>query len=317
MMRVQALVKKLEQEIRERDARILHDYPIAAYLQMVRSYPRLKSYQYISPDVKNFCQAVLGRGGEAVLELYHKCLLLSLIVRALETNLDNMKIPDEIRGFYQIDFERITSDIERKVHEPGFYRYPDDKFMKDLGVCSLCLIPAGVQKLDLSTLPLIFLFRNGPVQLVARLRFVLLELGGMSPLFNQHTDSHDPHLMSHFHPDGWRRTYVRFADIAALNPEIRGVYGQTWFIDPQLDKISPKLAYVLHINQSNGATLFRLGPSPQGIADATFKSPRRKELYDKGEYIPQDYMQVWPRKKLIQWAEEQKSMEDWDQVADP
>jgi hypothetical protein len=308
IMRVHVLEQSLEQKIRSSRGRLLEDYPIAGYVDLIRKYPRLKSYQYISPEVKRLCEAVHTRGGEGVMELYHKCLLLALIIRALETSLGNMKIPDEIRGYYHLNFERITGDIENGTQEPGFYRYPDDKFMKDLGVCSLCLIPAGVQKLDLSTLPLIFLYRNGPAQLVARLRFIFLELGGMSPLFNQHTDSHDPHLMAQFNPEGWRRTYMRFADIVAMNPEIRGVYGQTWFLDPQLDRVSPKLAYVMHINQTNGAAIFQLGSSPQGIADATFKSPTRRRLYELGEYIPQDYMQVWTRKKLISWAEEQKKL---------
>jgi hypothetical protein len=222
--------------------------------------------------------------------------------------LGGMRVPPEVRVYYEINFQRIVDDIEGGIHPQGFYRYPNDKFLKDLGVCSLCLIPVGSQKLDLSRLPLAFLFKNGPVQLAARLKFVCLELGGMSPLYNQHTDSHDPHLMSFFNPEGWRRTYVRFADVLAMNPGIRGVYGKTWFLDPQLGWASPKLSYVMRINQTNGAGIFPLGPSRQGTADALFKSPTRRKLYEQGVYIPQDFMQVWSRKKLIQWAWEQKRL---------
>ncbi len=307
VMRIHALKQQLEKQIAAFSPVLLKDFPIKTYMELIDRYPKVGNYTYMSPEVKKLADTISRSCSSEVFESYHKCLLLSFIERAQEKS-EFLSLPGEIRTYYSLNFERIFHDIESGVHEAGFYLYPSDKFLKDLGVCSLRLIPAGAQKLNLSPLPADFLFRNGTSQFIIGLAYVLFELRGFRPLYNMHTDSHDTHLMSEFNPAGWRNFLVRAADLIKLNPSVKGVFGKTWFVDPQLEKISPRLCYVRHIFNRNGGRFFYLGPCTSGIEDAVYKSPTRKKLYEYGKYIPKEYLGVWSGRSLIQWAERQKAL---------
>lgn len=304
---IRTLKSKIERQIQSANPRILKDFPLERCSDLIAGYPRLASYMYVSPEVKQFCDAILTNSNGHVMELYNKCLLLGLMEKALD-RLDGLKITEEIKGFYMMNFERILREIEINENPAGFYMYPDDKFLKELGVCSLRMIPAGAQKISLSPLPVNFLFKDVRAQFIEALKFVLFDLKGVNLFYSIHTDSHDPHLMSEFNPQGWRVFLLRCADILKLNPEVKGVFGISWFIDPQLERISPKVCYVRHILYKSGGKIFFVAPAMSSIQDAVYKSPTRKQLYERGKYIPRDYIGIWPRKALISWADTEKGL---------
>jgi hypothetical protein len=117
-----------------------------------------------------------------------------------------------------------------------------------------------------------------------------------------HTDSNDPELMSDFNPEGWERFYRRTAALLELHTRVRGVFGVSWFFDPELETISPRLAYLRTKVTRNGGRLFRLGPSAQSRADATARSEMRRRLVAEGRYAPTRYLLILPRGPLMQWA---------------
>lgn len=305
--RLHFLKEKIEGQIHAADPTLLRDFPFGMYMDLIESYPQIANYTYVSDGARQLSEGIFMRSDRDTLELYHRGLLLALIDKALDS-LNMLHLPDDINRYYHLSFERIAQDLEKNTHEPGFYLYPNDKFFKELGVCSLRLIPAGAQKISLSSLPAEFIFRNGMSQFMEGVLYVLSELKGFKPLYNMHTDSHDPFLMSEFNEKGWRNFLIRAAEMLKLNPEVRGIFGKTWFVDPQLEEISPRLCYVRKIFNQNGGRFFYIGPSTNGIEDAVYKSPTRKQLYDRGKYIPKDYLGIWSRKKLIPWAERQKRL---------
>jgi hypothetical protein len=304
---IHALKTKLEKQIQTANPKLLKDFPLERYCSLIAGYPRLANYAYVSPEVKKFCDAVLMNSNGHVLELYNKCLLLELMEKAVD-RLDHLRLTHEIKGLYLINFERIVREIENNENTSGFYMYPDDKFLKELGVCSLKMIPAGAQKISLSPLPVGFLFKEVKSQFIEALKFVVFDLKGVNLFYSIHTDSHDPHLMSEFNAQGWRVFLMRCSDILKLNPEVKGIFGISWFIDPQLEKISPKVCYVRHILYQSGGKIFFVAPAVSSIQDAVYKSPTRKQLYDRGKYIPRDYIGIWPRKALISWADKEKGL---------
>ena len=79
--------------------------------------------------------------------------------------------------------------------------------------------------------------------------------------------------------------------------------GLSWFYDPYLKEISPSLNYLREIVIDNGGSLYYVGPNESAIRNATLLSMKRKELYEEGKYMPTNYLYIWPKKKLIQWAE--------------
>jgi hypothetical protein len=90
------------------------------------------------------------------------------------------------------------------------------------------------------------------------------------------------------------------AEMLERHEEIKGMFGASWFYDPQLENISPRLMYLQKIPLAGGAQMFYMGADRTGNALA--KSKTRLKLYEEGRYRPQEYMLVWPRKELMAWA---------------
>lgn len=95
------------------------------------------------------------------------------------------------------------------------------------------------------------------------------------------------------------------ADLLKIKKYVKGVIGLTWLYDPKLKEISPELAYLREMVEENGASLFLVGTNQATIENATRLSPKRRELYMAEDYIPTSYIYVWPRKKIIEWAEKE------------
>jgi hypothetical protein len=293
--RVTRLAEKQEAAITRAAPALLERLPVEGYIERLARYPRCTSYRYTSRTVRAWCAAIRERGSESLLQDYHRLLLLRLIQRA-PTRLERIELTDEVRGMFERNLERIVNAIESDS-EPASYTYAEDRFRKQLGVCNLTLIPAGAQKIHLDTLPRTLLVKHplGSARLVA-------ELGGVQPIYQMHTDSNDPELMADFNPEGWARFYRRTAELLEIYPRVRGVFGSSWFFDPELESISPRLTYLRTLVTHNGGRLFRLGSSAQSTADATAKSQTRRRLVAEGRYSPISYLLIWPSRPLVEWA---------------
>jgi len=281
---------------------LLVRFPIWKYLNYLDCYPEIGDYLYLSRDVSNYCKAIVEYSDERTLEIYQKLVLVTLISRA-RRQLASKVSPGEIKELYESNFRRIIREIETNMNPSGFYRYPEDKFFKELGVCNLRMIPTGARKIHLGGLARRFLFKKGPKQFFQGIIFIVFELKGTKPLYEMHTDSHDPDLMADFNYEGFTRAYMRIAQLLKLNENVRGVFASSWFYDPQLAVISPRLAYLREIITNNGGRCFYWGASGQATKDAILKSPTRSQLYKEGRYRPIKYMVVWSREKMLRWAD--------------
>jgi len=299
------LGNKLTAEIRAYDRDLLDKFPLDRYISYLDNYPEIGGYNYLGNEVREYCNNIIKSSHEKIMELYHKLILITLILKAKD-KLDSKRLPEDINILYGSNFERIVKDFESNA--PGFYKYPNDKFFKDLAICTLRMIPIGALKMHLNAIPKKILFKKGWGQFIRDIVFVLFEPGGFKPLYQMHIDSHDPDLTAQYNYEGRRRAYIRVAEILKINYKIKGVFASNWYFDPQLEEISPRLNHVRDLFVKNGGQLFYLGPSAQGIMDATLNSPTRRRLYNEGRYIPRDYMAVWPRKKIIEWANKQQHL---------
>jgi hypothetical protein len=96
------------------------------------------------------------------------------------------------------------------------------------------------------------------------------------------------------------------AEMLALNPQVRGIAGVSWFYDPCVAIISPHLAYI-QTPINHGAFLAKMGSDAHHVANATIRSSVRQKLYREGKYLPTCYLLAWPRNALIEWARQLKS----------
>jgi hypothetical protein len=90
------------------------------------------------------------------------------------------------------------------------------------------------------------------------------------------------------------------AEMLEFNPHIKGVSGGSWFYDPEIENVSPRLAYLRQRPQQRGAYVFYSHVDIDG--GALSKSQTRRDLYDQGKYLPKAYFIVWPRQKVIAWS---------------
>ena len=293
----------LEAALRTRDSRLLTDWPIETYLGSLDLYPEISCFSFISPTVHSACDAIQKRVGGDGLAMYHQLVLLTLAHRS-RLVLPGRNIPEDVRSLCIGDLDRIVGEIVNGAAPAGRYHYP--QMCKDLAVCALRLIPAGVAKLHLHSLPRRFLLTSNPRSLARAWWLVLADLVGTSPLYEYHMDSNDPACLPQFNPLGWSLFYRRAAELLRCNPQVKGLFGITWFYDPVLEVISPRLAYLRKLITDHGGKLFKFGPCDnQSIEDATLRSPTRRLLWEQGKYTPTRYLAVWPRRELIAWAERQ------------
>lgn len=298
----QRKVLRLTAEISQGRSDILRKNPLEQYLKCLDSLPRVVSYNYISSDIESTCRQITGQGAPAM-ALYHKLVLASLIVRSQERFKSALLTDDVIHLFCQ-NFERILKAMDQ--YPPEFYQHSNDKFSKDLSVCLLRLIPMGAQKVNVNGIPRRIMIKAGPASGFGMFINILSEMGGFRPLYELHTDEHDSSALFEFTPDGWDRFYVRVAAMMELNKDIKGIFGISWFFDPQLERISPRLNFLRERPLQNGGRFFFVTQNKNGSGGALARSATRQRLFEKGEYIPANYILIWPRKQLIQWANSMK-----------
>ena len=204
-------------------------------------------------------------------------------------------LPQEVLALYGEAIDRLAAFLK----ETG-QAYDPDYWVKDLRFVLGLTSPSGAQVVDLHA-------RLGPGELVrgalaardpsAPLTYLAAQ--GWGPWFQIHTESR--HL-DEFTPEGWDRTWLRIAALLRSRPEARGVLGASWFYDPPLKAISPRLAYLQDRPVDNGAFLLLQGADPLSRERATATSPTRRQLVESGEYLPRSWIMAWPRAALLRWA---------------
>lgn len=120
------------------------------------------------------------------------------------------------------------------------------------------------------------------------------------PWLEVHTESRE---LSDFNEAGWDRAWATAAEILKRRPEMAGMLGSSWFYDPPLEQISPRLAYLRVNPLKHGAFMVHQGPGEIHTQRAATSSPTRAALIEKGEYTARSWLVAWPRAALIRWAD--------------
>jgi hypothetical protein len=277
---------------------VINEFPVETYLQAVSRYPAVAAYNHVSPEIYQLERALKERIGASGAALYFQLVLCELIQKNAPA-MASGPLPESVKSRFLVNAQRITSAIELESHPAAFYRHGDDKFLKDIGVAALRVLPAGAQKINQTRLPLRIVKGLEQLKLGA---FVALRLGKQGPIFDMHTDSHDPDLLAEFSEKGWRDFYKTVAQVLEQNPQVIGLFGIGWFFDPAVAVVSPRLSYARELALASGARSFCVGPTDGARESALATSPTRRKLYEEGKYLPQDHLVVWSRKSLIAWA---------------
>lgn len=238
-------------------------------------------------------------------EILKKIVILSCILENWDDFSHDNYSPTVLTQ-YEVIFNRILANCE---NDKGWGEQKLDVYWKELAMVRKLMFPAGAQIVEQYSG---FSIKQAlHLNNISTLRFLkFLALNGSSKGYYQiHT--YTPEL-SQFNEKGWHECYLRLATMLKINTDIKGVFGISWFYDPQLTGISPRLTYLQSTPLLGGAKSFYLGNDNTGNAISTSKS--RIKLYKDGKYIPKSYLLIWPRKELIAWADEQNQAKNRDNL---
>ncbi len=201
------------------------------------------------------------------------------------------RLPGEFLLHYGDCFHRVMDGIEAGSFP---VKLGLDLFEKDLALTRLVLIPAMAQLLyPHSGVPLRPLLAWGPKGWF----YVQGRCGGRRPFVEGHT--HDPMAGDYFNAAGWSEAYRLIALLVRSLPHLRGHVGYSWFYDPLLEELSPRLGYLRHVPVSQGARLMPMDADEDSAGLATATSPSRRAAYEAGSYLPRRYGLIWSRADLL------------------
>ncbi|PTN12339.1 hypothetical protein C8R11_104124 [Nitrosomonas aestuarii] len=294
---IENIHKTLTKDIAAIDSGLLKEFPIEVYIEFFDRIAPFHGYRYISDEIVSYCQGIALKSGKHSLDLYHRLVLVSLI-NSYRDRKKQQRIPASIQRLILQEFDRVIKGVQK--NREGFYFHENDLFAKDLGLCRLKLLPCGSELVDLqSGIPRRTLLQGGISQFLSAAFFFIAKTKGFKPYYESHWDRR---LIKFFSENEYNFCYARIADLLRNNPEISGMFSASWWFDPQLEIISPELAFLRTVPEDNGAKIFRIGTDPYAVSDAIKFSSKRKELYDSGRYRPQVYLLVWSRKDMLHWA---------------
>ncbi len=183
--------------------------------------------------------------------------------------------------------------------------YDRDFWAKDVRLSLVLSVPgARTQMIDLSS-PM------GPGQVLRHAREgwgwsvvpAYAAAQAWKPWLEVHTESRE---LSDFNEAGWDRAWATAAEILKRRPEMAGMLGSSWFYDPPLETISPRLAYLRLNPLKHGAFMVHQGPGEIHTSRAATSSPTRAAMIESGEYTARSWLVAWPRAALIRWADARK-----------
>lgn len=210
-------------------------------------------------------------------------------------------LPDSILSYYPAEFDHLAQRLQ------AFSQGQDaqgDNLLQRVTRFLLCLtVPCGAQDLDLTErVPLTSALMAIQRERSVRSLIHYIRCRGTGIWLRPHTNTG---RLDEFNETGWDHFYLRVAELLTRREHVRGLALTSWFYDPALLEISPRLAYLQTRPQERGAHLMKHGSSGHAIEFATRTSETRRRLYEEGKYLPTEYSILWGRRELLTWADQQ------------
>ncbi len=292
-----ALIEEVRSALSTHGRSVLDRFDVGTYRRELDSQPPNTHYLTFSGNARATWDDMLKRFGNEGFAIIH-CAIMIDAISSFESRMPCDGYPESILACFRRSYARILEKI--RAFDFSGYDQPRDLMFKDLGLCRQTLMPGGARVIEpMSAFPRSLIFRGGLRQFIEASWFILCKCHGNGPFFNLHT--HDLEL-DEFDDEGWRRLFLRIADLLKSRPYMKGVYvGSGWLYDPALPNVSPRLGYHLGLTVPHGARSFFYQYDDEN-SYAFFKSETRRRLFHEGKYRPALHVLIWPRKELLCWA---------------
>jgi hypothetical protein len=271
------------------------DVSLGAFIHAATRVGPLDHYKRFGGDASAIVERVSHACGEQSARAFLRAALGRTISMCTSSGKYHI-LPPLCAYFHANHLERIARD--RDIFA-DWLELGSDLFQKEFGIASLRLYVAGSQLVDYRcSVPRSVVFSEGAAKAFPKAA-IMLRLGGFKPFFQIHTHSFN---LDTFNEEGWNDCYRCCAELYTLHPGCLGMFGSSWFYDPALEQVSPRLGYLRKIPLTGGAHLLYVCSDGDAVTNATEKSGTRKRLYEEGRYLPKVYMLIWGRKQQTAWA---------------
>jgi hypothetical protein len=224
-----------------------------------------------------------------------RCILIRAARGALD-GVDQLRVAPAVKQLILQDFAAYASPPPRwaAMFDPAKVRYQEM-----VRIVTFRRFPAGQQHWEMTYFPRRWLLQAGLRDRV-RLAWCLWKIGGRGPLWELHLNDRFTNSVM-LAPKSTYRGYYRIASSLPYQPEIKAVIAGSWLYSAELARISPHLAWLRGMFQENGGVFAEIGPASP---DSGFLvgDPKRRELYDRGEFRPATTVVIWPRTAVLDWA---------------
>ncbi len=248
-------------------------------------------YRYIPPTVMQKWFSVRGEIGENGFADYLRLLLQYFIAQYSQT-VSALSLPSAFID----EIEKVFRRMLRQCVDATLPASPeDDRYLKDLAIARGRMIPCVSHLIyRYSGVPRRAVFAQ-PWSRLPKLLAFFGSHGGFRPFLENHV-----HLamLDEFNVEGRQRCYRMVAELLRMWPESKGLIGASWYYDPRVREISPKLAYLYEEPAKHGARFMKIA-SEGPKSDAFVRSVRRRHLFESGAYVPTIYLMVWPRAEIL------------------
>lgn len=287
---VRALAQRLEHSLAEPAS---EDH-WTRYAERAAAWPAVGWYGMV-PEALAESDADIERalGATAAVRLRRR-LIAHLVGRSLQGAVDEPTIRPG-RASIERAFRQILGMVERGPD--ARYALAQDRFVKDLQIARLRLLPTGPFLVDRyqGFSRAAFLRGRGPLG-VPRAVLDYLALGGSRPWHEMHAYDLG---MRHVSAAGWSDFLQVARGLVEQDPSFRGFIGTGWWYDPAIADVSPHLAFMRRVPASIGARFYIMPPSSDAVAYAVANSPERAALVASGTYQPRNWMVAIPRDLLL------------------
>jgi len=265
------------------------------FVRAASVYGPLDDYKIYSPAAREIAARLRSEHGEAATRMFLRAAIAHAVITSLAGPI-YAALPARIKLQQLRQFGRMVADTDPGVE---WLSFEHDLFRKEFGLATVRLYAAGARLIDPRCgIQRSMLLRGSPRDWL-RCAHTLGMAGGFKPYFQTHIHTF---MLEGFTAEATEELYRCCADLYALHPEALGSFAASWFYDPAVARVSPRLAYLREIPESGGARTLFVSAGKDAIGNALSKSANRRRLHEAGEYQPKVYMLVWPKKRQQAWA---------------
>ena len=229
-----------------------------------------------------------------------RALILKLIAEFSLARLP-LALPAKISHNYQRSMQRILQLWSSE--SAAALQHIDDRFIKDVGLLAGALLPCTERVVEpYSAIQRSLLYNHSFAQGWHFVR-ALLQAKGNKPVCRLHIHLSEINGLT---AAGWQQTCLELAELLLLNQQLKGVVGASWFYDPAIATISPKLAFISGLLSEMHASWFFLHIEDKN-SGAFHRSATRQQAFKDGIYQPKNYVIFIPRHRLLAWHRRQTS----------